>query len=97
MNSKPQRLSDMVRQDLANIANELPYTGQDHKSNLLYHFEEGGWDQVDIYIECVKAYNNPVLNTSYFKALQDAIYSKWCQCMDWILKFAVEAKTWLNG
>ena len=42
-------LTPMIKKDLVNLANELPYTGEDHLQNILWWYEREGNLGVDIY------------------------------------------------
>lgn len=56
MESSKNPLSPMIRKDLVNLSNMLPYTGQDHMFNLVWHYERRRWDGVDEYIDIVQSY-----------------------------------------
>lgn len=94
MKIESHRISDMTRSDLLNIANELPYTGQDHYKKLLYHFKRGGHEAKNEYIDQVFLFVKEVHTQN--KPLGAIIFQKWADCMDNILSFAVGAKKWLN-
>lgn len=94
MEATPHRLSELIRQDLVNISKNLPEIGISHLCNLLWYYENGGWDWVDSYIDCVTEYH--ATHTRPNKALGETIYQKWADCMDNILSWCISAKTWLN-
>lgn len=79
METTTHSISKMTRQDLVNIAKELPTTGQDHYWNLIWHYEKNNWNGVNDYIESVYLYDSRVTNPNREpkESLWEIICRKW--------------------
>lgn len=91
---KEEKISDLIRQDLLNVARSLPKTEDNHEDLILLYYKIGGWHLVDIYVDGVHQRVNPKKTQN--KALRDTIYQFWDSCMVWIENKLEELRKWLN-
>lgn len=71
MKATHHRLSNMVKHDLEKIAEQLPETGENHKTLIIWWYKCRGWSGVEFYIDSVNqsiASPEPLQEDFYTKA-----------------------------